>query len=531
MSSFFKNLKATLSPLPVEERARMRGQARDTSEKGAMGFMDFSASTLPSPHPSPRRGEGVKRVTAIAAAIMLAGCVSVGPDYHAPQEKPVALQGVNAQESTQTFQAQWWKQFNDPTLDALIQRAAANSPDLKIAYARLREARAMLGVAKSAQIPDVETVANYSRSKEQQPGFTDQRTTITSYQAGFDASWELDLFGGVRRSVEAARADAGASDASLQDAQVTLFAEVARYYFDLRGVQLRIDVANRDIENQRETLRLIHARNDIGTVSEQDVASATARLNFVEAQLPTLQTLAQNDSSRLAVLLGERPGELDVDLSPKTFTPIDVALSIGNAGDVLQRRPDVRVAERQLAAANARIGVAKADYFPHIQLGGFLGFLAGRSNDFGGAASRAWSVAPSITWSGLNVERVRSNVKANEARTDAALASYQRTVLQAVEDVDNAIVGYNLQRDRVLKLQDQVSNSRHAADLARIRYNEGAADFLQLLDAERTQLEAEDSLADAQAAINLRAVSVYKALGGGWQACASERCDQLAATP
>ena len=527
--SFFKNLKTSLLPLPAGERAGVRGRSSDTLGSG-VGHMDFALADDCACEPVSRRSTA-KKVTAIAAAIMLSGCVSVGPDYHAPQEKPVALQGVNAQESTQTFQAQWWKQFNDPTLEALIQRAAANSPDLKIAYARLRESRALLGVAKSQQIPDVETGASYSRAREQQPGFTDQRTTITSYQAGFDASWEIDLFGGVRRSVEAARADAGASEASLQDAQVTLFAEVARYYFDLRGVQLRIDVANRDIENQRESLRLIHARSDIGTGSEQDVASATARLKFVEAQLPSLQTLAQNDTSRLAVLLGERPGELDVDLSPKGFQPIDVALDIGNAGDVLQRRPDVRVAERALAAANARIGVAKADYYPHIQLGGFLGFLAGRSNDFGGAQSRAWSIAPSISWSGLNVQRVRSNVKASEARSDEALANYQRTVLQAVEDVDNAIVGYNLQRERVLKLQDQVTNSRHAADLARIRYNEGAADFLLLLDAERTQLEAEDSLADAQAAINLRAVSVYKALGGGWQACASERCDQLATTP
>ncbi|HEY2624748.1 MAG TPA: TolC family protein, partial [Dyella sp.] len=413
----------------------------------------------------------------------------------------------------------------------LIQRAAQNSPDLKIAYARLRESRALLGVAKSQQIPDVETVANYSRSRAQQPGFTNQRTTITSYQAGFDASWEIDLFGGVRRSVEAARADAGASEASLQDAQVTLFAEVARFYFDLRGAQLRIDVANRDIENQRESLRLIRARADIGTGEEQDVASASARLSSVEAQLPVLQTLAQTDTSHLAVLLGERPGELDIDLSPQKFAPIDVALPIGNAGDVLTRRPDIRIAERDLAAANARIGVAKADYYPHITLGGFLGFLAGRSNDFGGPSSRAWTLAPSITWSGLNVQRVRSNVKASEARADAALANYQRTVLQALEDVDNALVSYNLQRDRVQKLIDQVAQSRRAADLARVRYNEGAADFLQLLDAERTQLAAEDALADAQASINLRAVSVYKALGGGWQACANERCDQLATVP
>ncbi len=530
--SFFKNLATALLPLPAGERAGVRGPSGTTLSSG-VGFMDAAAANASCAACEPRSHRGVaKKATAIAAAIMLSGCVSVGPDYHAPQEKPAVVQGINAtQESTAGFQADWWKQFNDPTLDALIQRAAANAPDLKIAYAHLRESRALLGVAKSQQIPDVETVANYSRSRGQQPGFTDQRTTVTSYQAGFDASWEIDLFGGVRRSVEAARADAGASEASLQDAQVTLFAEVARYYFDLRGAQLRIDVANRDIENQRQSLKLIRARLDAGTGSEQDVASASARLAAVEAQLPTLQTLAQNDTARLAVLLGERPGELDVDLSPTTFKPIDVALAIGHAGDVLQRRPDVRVAERELAASNARIGVAKADYYPHISLGGFLGFLAGRSNDFGGAASRAWSIAPSITWSGLNVERVRSNVKASEARNDAALANYQRTVLQALEDVDNAIVGYNLQRERVLKLEEQVTQSRHAADLARIRYNEGAADFLQLLDAERTQLAAEDSLADAQAAINLRAVSVYKALGGGWQACGSERCDQLAATP
>ena len=211
--SFFKNLRTALLPLPAGERAGVRGPSGDELSTGA-GFMDLAAST-PSTCGVASRHATAKKVTAIAAAIMLSGCVSVGPDYHAPQEKPVAMRGVNAQESTQTFQAQWWKQFNDPTLDALIQRAAANSPDLKIAFARLRESRALLGVAKSQQIPDVETVANYSRSREQQPGFTDKRVTTTSYQAGFDASWEIDLFGGVRRSVEAARADAGASEASL----------------------------------------------------------------------------------------------------------------------------------------------------------------------------------------------------------------------------------------------------------------------------------------------------------------------------
>ena len=208
-----------------------------------------------------------------------------------------------------------------------------------------------------------------------------------------------------------------------------------------------------------------------------------------------------------------------------------MALPIGGAGDVLARRPDVRVAERELAAANARIGVAKADWFPHITLGGFVGFLAGRSNDFGGPSTRAWSIAPSISWPGLNVQRVRNNVKASEARADAAMANYQRTVLQAVEDVSNSLVGFNLQRERVQKLMDQVAQSRRAAELARIRYKEGATDFLQLLDAERTQLSAEDALAEAEAAINLRAVAVYKAIGGGWEACGDERCSQVAQAP
>lgn len=474
----------------------------------------------------------IVRSTALFAALVLAGCASVGPDYHAPKEAPVTLQGVDpVRQNATDFQAQWWKQFGDPTLDTLIARAAANAPDLKIAVARLDQARAALGNARSQQIPDVETGVSYTRSREQQPGFTDQRTTITSYQAGFDASWELDLFGGVRRSVEAARADAAAGEASLQDAQVTLFAEVARNYFDLRGTQLRIDVARRDIANQQDSLKVINARVELGTGAEQDLASARARLAAVEAQLPVLETQAQADQFRIAVLLGVRPGELDVDLSPASFKPIDVSLPIGGADAVLARRPDIRVAERELAAANARIGVAKADWFPHISLGGFIGFLAGRENDFGGADSRAWSLAPSISWSGLNVQRVASGVKGARARAEEAQANYQRTVLTALEDVDNSLVGFNRQRERVEKLLVQARESRRAADLAKLRYDAGRTDYLELLDAQRTQLAAEDQLAEAEAGINVRAVQLYKALGGGWEACGGTACEGVAKAP
>lgn len=469
------------------------------------------------------------RLSALAGALLLAGCISVGPDYHRPVEKPVALQGVDtAQQSNTQFQAAWWKQFNDPTLDTLIIRAAKNSPDLQIAVARLKASRALLGTAQSQQWPGIETQAGYTRSRQQQPGFSDQRSTVTSYQAGFDASWELDLFGGVRRSVEAARADSEAGEAALQDAQVSLFAEVARFYFDLRGTQLRQDVARRDIANQQAALKLIGSRAEIGTGSDQDVASARARLAAVEAQLPLLQTRANADQFHLAVLLGERPGALDVDLSAQSFTPIDVTLPIGHADDVLARRPDIRVAERELAAANARIGVAKADWFPHVSLGGFVGFLAGRSNDFGSPATRAWSLAPSISWSGLNVQRVRSGVKASEARADEARANYQRIVLRALEDVDNALVGFNQQRERVQRLVEQADQSGRAATLAKIRYDAGATDYLELLDAQRTQLAAEDQLAEAEAGINLQAIALYKALGGGWQACGDAQCSAVA---
>ncbi|MEO6798756.1 MAG: TolC family protein [Rhodanobacter sp.] len=466
---------------------------------------------------------------ALVTVLVLAGCVSVGPDYHAVKPATPQLQGLDAaQESTAQFQASWWKQFNDPTLDALIQRAAANNLDLRIAVARLHESRALLSGAKSGQLPTIDTDIDYTRSRGQQPGFSDQRSTVSTYQAGFDASWELDLFGGVRRSVEASRGDLGASEAALRNAQVSLLAEVARNYFELRGSQLRLGIARRDIDNQHQTVHLTEVRRQLGAGSEQDVASAKAHLAAVQAQLPVLQTAVSASEFRLAVLLGQRPGELDIDLSPKDFKPIAVSLPLGTAGDVLARRPDVQMAEREYAAATARIGMAKADFFPHITLGGFLGFLSGRSNDFGGTATRAWSLMPGISWAGLNVQRVRANLHASEARADAAQANYQQSVLLAIEDIDNAVTGFNQQRVRVDHLIEQDTQSRRAAALARVRYLEGETGFLELLDAQRTQLAAEDDLTQAEAAIDTRAVALYKSLGGGWQACGDEHCSAVA---
>lgn len=474
------------------------------------------------------------QASVLAMALTLAGC-AVGPDYQPLVPKPAEqLQGFDTElQSTASFQAEWWQQFGDPILNALVQRAARNNLDLQIATARVREARWLLSGTQADRLPTVDVAGIAQRSREQMAGLGPAPVSLDTYQLGFDAIWELDFFGGIRRSEEASKASLQASHASLQDTQVTVLAEVVRNYFELRGNQQRLDIARRDVANQLDTLKLIRARNHIGSGSEQDVATAEARMSAVEAQIPLLETRSANAQHRLAVLLGARPGELDIDLLPRRFTPIVTQLPIGGAGEVLVRRPDIRVAERELAAETARIGVAKADFFPHISLGGFVGFLSisGAGSEggyFGGPESLAWSLGPSISWSGLNVQRVLAKLHASEARADAATANFQLTVLRALEDVSDSLTAYNQQRIRVGKLLEQTRLSKRAADLARVRYLDGATDFLELLEAERTQLAAEDDLVLAEVAINTNAVAIYKAIGGGWEACGDDSCSQVA---
>jgi outer membrane protein, multidrug efflux system len=459
----------------------------------------------------------MRTVLVIGLAALLAAC-AVGPDYRTPDTAATPfIAAHDAGVAEQPFEAAWWEQFRDPTLDSLIERALTADLDLAIATARVQEARAFFGAARRDRWPSASAEIARTESKQQQPGFTTDRVEVESYDAGLASLWELDLFGRVRRGVEAAGAEADAAVAGLRDAQVLVAAEVARNYVELRGAQKRLGVARTNLGYQQETLDLTRVRLELGRGTELDVASAAARLAATEATIPPLAAAETIAANRLAVLLGQRPGELDAELVPREIAPHLTTIAVDSPAALLQRRPDIRAAERELAAATARIGVAKADLFPRLTLSGFIGFVAGDADELGESTSRAWSLSPVLSWAGFE-RGTWANVVVAEARTAAALASYELAVLRALEETENAFATYGSHRQRLEAVVEQASASRNAAELARIQYREGAVDFLRLLDAERTLLQAEDEVAAAETDLNSSVVLIYKALGGGWEA-------------
>jgi multidrug efflux system outer membrane protein len=461
----------------------------------------------------------MKRFISIATATFLLAACAVGPNYRTPATAPADLRNAQLPAFVaQTPEAAWWQQFDDAELDSLMRRALAANLDLRGAYDRVKAARAVFVESKLEYAPHVPLQANYSHSDEQLPGFGTSRFDIQSDSLGFDATWELDLFGHVRRSVEAARADLGAESANYQDAQVTVAAEVARNYFELRGAQKRLAVARENLQSEQQTLELTQLLDETGRGSELDVQRSRARLKFTEATIPPLEAAEKQADYRLAVLLGARPGALDQELQPVAITVYAKPLPIGDPTELLRHRPDVRVAERELAAATARVGVATADLFPRVNITGFVGFLSGDVGRLFSTTSasdaQAWSVTPTVSWAAFDFGSVRARLRATEAQSDAAAANYEKAVLDALEDTENSLVAYSTQQARLKSLTEQETASRRATELAAIQYREGAADFLVLLDAQRTQLEAEDSVAQAETAVNVAVVAVYKALGG-----------------
>ena len=457
----------------------------------------------------------MRRLTMLTIVLTLTGSCAVRRPYTAPEVTPAALANVDPTAvRTQPFDPRWWTQFADPVLDTLVTQALASNHDVRIALARLDQASAFVDESRLDRYPHVPVGASVERRDQAQPGFRDEPQVVTTYRAGFDAFWEIDLFGRIRSQIRAASANAESFGAALDDVRVSLVAEVATNYFELRGLQHQLAVAERNLTNQRESLRLTIVRRDAGIGEEQDVASAAARVAGTEATVPPVRSGLAERQHRLAVLVGARPGALAVDLRPRAYPPLAGTLAIGDPEALLRRRPDVRAAERRLAAATATEGVAVADLYPRITLSGFLGFLAGRGSLFGTTDSRAYSVTPALSWAAFDLGGARARLRGAEASTRESLAAFEATVLRALEETENALVRYRQDQERLVKLADQARESTRAASIARVRYREGAIDFLGLLDAERTELQAEDAVAVAEADVFVSVVSLYKSLGG-----------------
>lgn len=467
-----------------------------------------------------------------AVVFFLAGC-AVGPRYQPPRTTVPGAWGEltkagaanpvpqpSAATPAPMPLARWWTTFQDPTLDTLVVRAVRANPDLRRAQARVREARAQRGIITADLFPTADASGSYTRSHRSAnaPGAPQGGKESDLYQAGFDASWEIDLFGGVRRNIEAANADLAASIESRRDVLVSLLAEVARNYVELRGSQRQAAIARANLEAQQETLELTRIRFAAGLASGLDVARAEAQARTTASKIPSLETSARQAIHLLSVLLAQEPDALVEELSHETpIPPTPPDVPVGLPSELLRRRPDVRRAERQLAAATARIGVAIADLFPRFSLSGALGLESSKFSDLGDDDSRFWSIGPSVHWPILDFWRIRNNIAVQNAREEQAAATYEQAVLTSLREVEDALVSFSQEQARRQTLASAADANRRATALANQLYQQGRADFLSVLQAQRDLYASEDALVQSDRSVSSDLVALYKALGGGWE--------------
>ena len=422
--------------------------------------------------------------------------------------------------------ASWWKSFKDPQLDSLIERAAKANHDLRIAGARVREARALYRIAASQQWPTIDAGGSYARQNQSkhQPIVGDLQLPSSVpfennvYQAGFDATWEIDVFGGTRRAVEAGKAEVAAAQFGQRSVLVTLLGEVTRNYVETRRFQRRLEIAKKNLKTQEEALAITQDRFKNGLTSDLDVQQAATLLAATRSVIPLLETSMQASIHRLDVLLGQPPGTLMAELSQQAPIPgVPPEVPVGLPSDLLRRRPDIQQAERQLAASTARIGVATADLFPKFSLTGLAGFQSTSASDWFNADSRFWSVGPTVQWRIFDAGRIRANIRVQNARQEQALAAYEKTVLTSFEEVENSLIAYAKEQIRRRSLEDAVKSSQDSLHLANQLYSNGLVSFINVLDAERSVYLAEDALVDSETTVTQNLISLYKALGGGWE--------------
>ena len=449
---------------------------------------------------------------------LFTGC-AVGPDYHPP--KPALPGGWSETAMTGAVQTvAWWQTFNDATLTSLIERAGKANYDVRIAEGRLREARAVRAGAYWNLAPAITgagSVMNTELSKhaqQQQP----PKLNINTFDAHFDATWEIDIFGGLRREVQEANALFQTIEEDRHAVLLSVFAEVARNYIEVRGYQRRHAIATDNIKAQTEAVEIARARFNAGLTSELDVKQAEALLAMTQAQIPALDTATRQGIHQLSVLLGQPPGALLAELASATPLPITPpVIPVGLPSDLLRRRPDVRRAERQLAADTAVIGIATAELFPKFSLLGTGGLQSLSAGNFVGTGSKYWTAGPTMQWRIFDLGHVRSQIQASRAHAEQTLAAYEKTVLIALQDVEDALVAYSNEQVRQHALAAAVAANRRALELANELYTKGLGNFLNVLEAERSLYQTEDQLADSQRAVADNLVALYKALGGGWE--------------
>ena len=475
------------------------------------------------------------RLAVAAAAALLAGC-AVGPSYERPQTSTpsdFAQREASVYAAAQPV-ADFWRSFNDPLLTQLVEQSLASNTDLRVAVARLDQARAITRQSRLDLLPTVTAEAGYTQSRasaDQAPGVPRAQRDNDLNHASLDAFWELDLFGRVRRNVEASHADTAAIAADLQALQVSIAAEVARTYFELRGEQEQLRVARSNADNQRDTLGLTQARLDAGRGTEFDTQRSHAQLESTLSRIPAFEAAVAASAHRLAVLEGREPTALLAELRNAAPLPaLPESVAVGTPAELLRRRPDVQAAERRLAAATARIGVATADLFPRLTFGGSVGVSAGSLGDMFTRDGESYAFGPGISWAFLDLGRVRARIVASDANEQANLAAYEGTVLRALEEAETSLISYARARTEGEHLQQSADASDAAARLARTRFEGGISDFLQVLDAERSRLEAQDRLSQSRTRTATALVAVYKAVAGGWPARVAGSATQAGAS-
>lgn len=474
-------------------------------------------------------------VASVVLVSIVTGC-AVGPDFIKPTPQVPAnfVQGAQVPgeiEGKGDVVDGWWHSFNDAELDALIIQAVQSNKDLETALSRVNQARAVRREAFLDLFPTVTSQGTYTRSHVPTRTFAGnafpaQRSHIDNeyYAAGFDAVWELDLFGRVRRGVEARDAESAASIAELRDAIRIVVSEIARNYFILRGTQQQVAVAKENAKTQEQVVKIAQALFKGGQSTEFDVVRAKAQLSNTLATVPALEARAQAALYRIAVLCGKQPSEVSPDLGKTKSLPTYAGpVTIGDPAGLLQRRPDVKVAEMRLAAATAGIGVAKGDLFPKVTFTGSVSLQAHTLGDLGSKDSDAFRLLPSISWPAFNLGRVFANIDQAEAIRDGALAQYEQAVLVALEDTESALVQFSASRQRRDLLTQSVENSGRAVQIARTQYENGLIDLLPVLDAQRVALTSQLELAQSQTELLTTLVGLFKALGGGWNEVVVER--------